>query len=99
MENNKKQRKNLMFLALTNNLIGTIILFENEDKSIVEQEVKEVIDYDSQTRVFTIEFTNGNIEYIPDKTRYLVKVKTKELHDIIRKKPNRKKRRNVKFKK
>lgn len=97
MENKSKQRKNLMFLALIGQLIGTTILFEKEDNTIIEQTVKDIIDYDSQTRVFTIEFENGNIEYIPDKTRYFVKVQTKELHDRIKKKPNRKKRKNVRF--
>lgn len=97
MENKSEQRKNLMFLALTGNLIGTTVLFEDENNTILKQTVKSIIDYDSQTRVFTIEFTNGNIEYIPDKTRYLVIVATKEVHDKIKRKPNRKKRANVKF--
>jgi len=64
------QRKNMMFLMLSNNYIGTTVHFEDEDSKVI----KDILDYDSLTHVFTVEFENNDIQQISDKLRYLIEL-------------------------
>jgi hypothetical protein len=61
--------------------IGAIIRFEDEDKT-----VKNLIRYDSNTHTVTIEFEDGDILEVPDKSILIVDA---EIVDI---KPNQKRK-------
>lgn len=84
------QHKNIMFLALTNNYIGTTIYLDDGAKVI-----KDILDYDSITHVFNVEFENGDIQQLSDKTRYKVEFPTSTLDTKVRRRPNKRRGRKV----
>ena len=61
--------KNLLDLALRQELIGAIIHLEDGVKT-----VEEMIEYDSMTHTFTLKFTNGDIQELSDKLRFPIEV-------------------------
>lgn len=77
------QLKNLMFLMLTNNYIGATIELEEGTKVI-----EDILDYDSLTHVFIVQFTNGDIQQISDKLRVKVILADAIIDSKVRVKPN-----------
>lgn len=79
------QHKNIMFLVLKDIYVGTKIYLKDEDPKII----KDILDYDSLTHVFHVEFTNGDRQQISDKTRFKVEFADADIHEKVKQTPNK----------
>jgi hypothetical protein len=70
------ENRNLLWLWVERKAVGTKLYVEDSDEAKI---ILEVLDYDSTTHHFLVEFEDGDVLRIPDKYKFEVEVDTERI--------------------